>query len=63
MEKNLQDAVWIDQKGRKVAIYTMSNKWLNNIKQKVKDPVKVAPVLSEIERRKAKNIQLTPPQL
>lgn len=56
MEKNLQDAIWIDGKGRKIAIYTMSNKWLNNIKKKVKDPVKVAPVLSEIERRKAKNI-------
>jgi len=45
---------WTDHKGRKVEISTMSDKWLNNIRKKVKDKELKQPILDEIKRRKLK---------
>ena len=45
---------WTDYKGRKVEISTMSDKWLNNIRKKVKDKKLKQPILDEIKRRKLK---------
>lgn len=47
---------WIDHKGRKVEIKSMSSKWLNNIRKKFrgKDRQKIKPIMDEIKRRKNK---------
>ena len=37
---------WTDRKGRKVKITTMSDKWLNNIRKKVKDEKLKQPILN-----------------
>ena len=50
----LLPAVWVDNKGRSVEIHTMSDRWLNNIRNKFKGTEKVNPILSEIKRRKLK---------
>ena len=42
---------WKDNKDRCIAIHTMSNKWLNNIRKKYKNE-DIKPVLDEIKRRK-----------
>lgn len=46
--------IWIDNKGRAVKIHTMSDKWLSNIRKKLKGTEKVKPILDEIKRRKKK---------
>lgn len=45
---------WTDKKGRKVLITSMSDKWLNNIRKKIKDYDIKKPILDEIKRRKKK---------
>lgn len=45
--------IWIDNKGRKVDIKTMSDKWLNNIKKnKSISKEKKQEIINEIKRRK-----------
>ena len=45
---------WKDQKGREIAIHTMSDKWLNNIRKKYRDNKIADPIRNEIKRRKLK---------
>lgn len=45
---------WIDAKNRRIKINTMSDRWLNNIRKKVKDEIKKKPILDEIKRRRKK---------
>jgi hypothetical protein len=51
---DVSNRYWTDQKGRKVEISTMSDKWLNNIRKKIKDKELKQPILDEIKRRKFK---------
>lgn len=55
----MKETAWIDGKGRKIEIHTMSNKWLKNIKKflKKKDSNNqmIAVISNEINRRKNKN--------
>lgn len=46
--------VWLDNKGRIIEVHTMSDKWLNNIRKKLKGDDKIKPILSELKRRKQK---------
>lgn len=43
---------WIDHKGRKILIHTMSNRWLINIKRKFKGSPIADPIIEEIKRRR-----------
>jgi len=45
---------WIDRKGRKVEVHTMSNGWLRNILRKLGDTEKTKPIREELRRRKNK---------
>lgn len=47
----MDDKYWKDHKGRKVEIQSMSDKWLNNIRKKVKNKDLKKPIIKEIERR------------
>ena len=51
---DVSNRYWADHKGRKVEISTMSNKWLINIRKKIKDKELKQPILDEIKRRKLK---------
>jgi hypothetical protein len=51
---DVSNRYWTDQKGRKVEISTISDKWLNNIRKKIKDKELKQPILDEIKRRKFK---------
>ena len=51
---DVSNRFWTDHKGRKVEISTMSDKWLNNIRKKIKDKELKQPILDEIKRRKLK---------
>lgn len=56
---DVSNRFWTDYKGRKVEISTMSDKWLNNIRKKIKDKDLKQPILDEIKRRKFnRNIKL-----
>lgn len=45
--------IWIDQKGRKINIISMSDSWLNNIRKFFRnDRDKIIPIMDEIKRRK-----------
>ena len=55
-ENNGCSRYWIDHKGREIEISTMSDKWLNNIRKKIKDKELKQPILDEIKRRKLKRI-------
>lgn len=46
--------IWIDNKGRKIEIHTMSNRWLNNIRKKCKNHPKIQLIKDELKRRKNK---------
>jgi hypothetical protein len=50
---------WTDQKGRNIQICTMSDKWLNNIRKKIKDVELKKPILEEIKRRRKKRTNTT----
>lgn len=51
----IDDKFWIDHKGRKIEISTMSNKWLNNIRKLFReDRDRIRPIMDEIKRRKKK---------
>jgi hypothetical protein len=52
--KDIDSGYWKDQKGRKVKISTMSDKWLNNIRKKIKDKELKQPIIDEIKRRMLK---------
>lgn len=51
---DVSNRYWTDHKGQKVEISTMSDKWLNNIRKKIKDKKLKQPILDEIKRRKMK---------
>jgi hypothetical protein len=51
---NVSNLYWTDHKGREVEISTMSDRWLNNIRKKIKDKELKQPILDEIKRRKLK---------
>ena len=51
---DVSNRYWIDKKGRKINISTMTDKWLNNIRKKIKDKELKQPILDEIKRRKLK---------
>lgn len=52
MEKELY---WLDRKGRRVEIHTMSNRWLNNIRKKIGNNDRTMEIIAELKRRKNKN--------
>lgn len=54
MSEDVNTRYWTDHKGRKVEIHTMSDKWLNNIRNKVKDKELKQPIIDEIKRRQLK---------
>ena len=51
---DVSNRYWTDHKGRKIEISTMSDKWLNNIRKKMKNKELKQPILDEIKRRKLK---------
>ena len=52
----MEQKTWVDKKGREVAISSMSDYWLNNIRKffKGEDRQKIQPIMDEIKRRKQK---------
>ena len=48
----LSQDIWIDGKGRKIMIHTMSNRWLNNIRKYTKNKEVKDKIIKEIKRRK-----------
>lgn len=53
---NYKNRTWIDNKGRTILIYTMSNKWLNNLRKYLRvnkpDCDELKWIKEELSRRK-----------
>ncbi len=45
---------WVDYRGRRIEVHTMSDRWLNNIRKKFKGTKKAKTIVAEIKRRKQK---------